>query len=135
MNREEAKQLLPIIQAFAEGKTIQYGSADGTHWADVEEPSFGARTDWKYRIKPEPKLRAWLWDECPKCFVAESKNPLAKKVQRVACKQVGFDHVRFMDLTGECMQARISFDELMRDWNRIAEDGAEHPCGIMETHP
>lgn len=24
MNRQQAKELLPIIQAFAEGKTIQY---------------------------------------------------------------------------------------------------------------
>lgn len=29
MNREQAKELLPIIQAFAEGKTIQVKASDG----------------------------------------------------------------------------------------------------------
>ena len=34
MTREEAKELLPIIQAFAEGKTIQYEASDG--WIDLD---------------------------------------------------------------------------------------------------
>ena len=29
MTREEAKEILPIIQAFAEGKTIEYREYDG----------------------------------------------------------------------------------------------------------
>ena len=33
MTREQAKELLPIIQAFAEGKTVQF--LDGGKWADV----------------------------------------------------------------------------------------------------
>lgn len=50
MTREEAKELLPIIKAFAEGKTIQFRGRD------VEESSFdGSLND--YRIKPEPKYR------------------------------------------------------------------------------
>lgn len=28
MNRQQAKELLPIIQAYAEGKTIQYCHGD-----------------------------------------------------------------------------------------------------------
>ena len=31
MTREEAKELLPIMQAFAEGKTIQYETHDGRY--------------------------------------------------------------------------------------------------------
>ena len=38
MEREEAKELLPIIQAFAEGKTIQVW-ANGT-WQDEDYPFF-----------------------------------------------------------------------------------------------
>lgn len=52
MNRQRAKELLPIIQAFAEGKAVQYMSDDGLGWCEVMEPewlSIGA-----YRIKPEP---------------------------------------------------------------------------------
>lgn len=54
MTREEAKELLPIIQAFAEGKTIQF--LDGGKWLDVCETDFHEST-YKYRIKPEPKYR------------------------------------------------------------------------------
>ena len=53
MTREEAKELLPIIQAFAEGKTIQVWAND--IWQDEEYPPFGALC--QFRIKPEPKCR------------------------------------------------------------------------------
>lgn len=61
MDRQQAKELLPIIQAFAEGKIIQSRRINGM-WIDLEmktalniislinEPQ-------KYRIKPEPKYR------------------------------------------------------------------------------
>lgn len=51
MNRDEAKQLLPIIQAFADGKTIQWFNDLGD-WRDLKEASFHLPPD-KYRIKPE----------------------------------------------------------------------------------
>lgn len=52
MNREQAKKLLPIIQAFAEGKTVQY-KIEG-EWIQTNVPSFNPYL-WEYRIKPEPK--------------------------------------------------------------------------------
>lgn len=54
MTREEAKELLPIMQAFAEGKTIQL--FDGGKWLDVYETDFH-ESPVKYRIKSEPKCR------------------------------------------------------------------------------
>ena len=54
MTKEQAKELLPIIQAFAEGKTVQF--LDGGKWADVYETDFH-ESPVKYRIKPEPKYR------------------------------------------------------------------------------
>lgn len=52
MTREQAKELLPIIQAFAEGKTIQCKSSIRDEWRDFEEPVFNGSPD-NYRIKPE----------------------------------------------------------------------------------
>ena len=65
MTREEAKEMLPIIQAYAEGKTIQYRNIEG-EWEDIEEPSFSEYIE--YRIKPEPKYRPFkdreeCWNE------------------------------------------------------------------------
>lgn len=62
MNRERAKELLPIIQAFAEGKTIQAQNRrpqTSNDWVDaVDEFLFFDSNDWNWRIKPEP--REWF---------------------------------------------------------------------------
>ena len=60
MTREEAKELLPIIQAWAEGKNIQFLS-DG-EWHDINQADFTCYPD-KYRIKPEPKYRPFKSQE------------------------------------------------------------------------
>ena len=56
MDRKEAKDLLPIIQAFAEGKDIEIRSknphAQLNGWSKMGEFIFG---NFEYRIKPEPK--------------------------------------------------------------------------------
>ena len=58
MTREEAKKLLPFIQAFTEGKTIQWRYIKGNTslWWDDNNPTFEIG-DFDYRIKPEPKYR------------------------------------------------------------------------------
>ena len=58
MNRNQAKELMPIIQAFAEGKTIQYYDSliDIADWEDCENPNFENLT-YKFRIKPETTYR------------------------------------------------------------------------------
>lgn len=68
MTREEAKVLLPIIQAFVEGKTIEY--CNNGNW--VEQENFGFMDNvWNYRIKPESKYRPFknakeCWQEMQK---------------------------------------------------------------------
>ena len=72
MTREEAKRLLPIIKAFADGKTLQYrvsprvprpDNRDVSYlkeWFDLDEDKFdGFCCDGtiNYRIKPETKYR------------------------------------------------------------------------------
>lgn len=63
MTREEAKDLLPIIQAFAEGKVIECRTKpsfiEGTDvpndWTEMKEIESWKKTE--YRIKTEPKYR------------------------------------------------------------------------------
>ena len=55
MTREQAKKLIPIIEAFAEGKTIQFFNFE-KKWVDREYPSFDDDPS-NYRIKPGPKYR------------------------------------------------------------------------------
>ena len=68
MKREEAKQLLPIIQAFAEGEIIECRTKPGTisagipnEWTEIKEIGFWNGIE--YRIKPEPKFRPFANSE------------------------------------------------------------------------
>ena len=72
MNRKEAKELMPIIQAFAEGKTIQYYDSliDIADWEDCENPDFENLT-YEFRIKPDTTYRPFkdaeeCWQEMMK---------------------------------------------------------------------
>lgn len=60
MTREEAKELLPIIQAFAEGKTVEY--LNNKKWKEGDDLSFWLRPQ-NYRIKPEPKYKPFKSQE------------------------------------------------------------------------
>ena len=69
MTREEIKKVLPVIQAFAEGKIIQTKNGDET-WitigkeADLNIESLAEYPDC-FRVKPEPKYRPFKdADEC-----------------------------------------------------------------------
>ena len=65
MTREEVKEMLPVLQAFAEGKTIESRciKGDKSLWYDDEDPSFD--NDLEYRIKPEQKYRPFAnVEEC-----------------------------------------------------------------------
>jgi hypothetical protein len=61
MTREHVMEMLPILKAYAEGKTIQVLFLDGI-WHDIIDPEFGS-TYSKYRIKPENKLVPFTYED------------------------------------------------------------------------
>ena len=72
MNRKEAKELMHIIQAFAEGKAIESRciKGDKSLWYDDEDPSFD--DDLEYRIKPEPTYRPFK--DAEECWLEMQKH-------------------------------------------------------------
>ena len=72
MDKEQAKELLPIIQAFSEGKTIEsrYIKGDTSLWYDDNNPDFDE--DFEYRIKPESKYRPFA--SAKECFEEMQKH-------------------------------------------------------------
>ena len=72
MNRNQAKELMPIIQAFAEGKAIESRciKGDKSLWYDDEDPSFD--DDLEYRIKPEPTYRPFK--DAEECWLEMQKH-------------------------------------------------------------
>ena len=69
MNRNQAKEILPIIQAFIDGKQIQHLY---NKWEDIENLTSDLIINPElYRIKPEPKYRPFkngeeCWNEMQK---------------------------------------------------------------------
>ena len=72
MTREEVKELLPIIQAFAEGKKIQFRCKTGEWLNILNKFDFTLSPD-DYRIKPEPKYRPFKNQE--ECWNEMHKHP------------------------------------------------------------
>lgn len=71
MTREEVKEMLPVLQAYADGKTIESRciKGDKSLWYDDEDPSFD--NDLEYRIKPQTNYRQFkdaedCWQEMQK---------------------------------------------------------------------
>ena len=101
MTREEAKVLLPIIQAFAEGKVIECrikpsalskSRQDMNEWTEMKEIEFWNNTE--YRVKSEPKYRPFknaeeCWQEIRKhdtfikYKVIESSKDVYLIIQRI----------------------------------------------------
>ena len=77
MDRNQAKEFYPILQAFAEGRVIECrtkpslieGSDVPNDWTEMKEIKFWNNIE--YRIKPEPKYRQFkdseeCWNEMQK---------------------------------------------------------------------
>ena len=77
MNRKEAKEFYPFLQAFAEGRVIECrtkpSAVKGTYipndWTEMKEIEFWNNTE--YRVKPEQKFRPFknaeeCWQEMKK---------------------------------------------------------------------
>ena len=71
MDRNQAKEFYPILQAFAEGRVIECrtkpslieGSDIPNDWTEMKEIEFWNNTE--YRVKPEPKYRPFAnTEEC-----------------------------------------------------------------------
>lgn len=72
MRKEKIKQLVDVMQAYVNGKTIQYYDADlsfkiehpgepnfNDKWVDVDEDHLFRPDLYDYRIKPESKYRSF----------------------------------------------------------------------------
>ena len=62
MTREETRDLIAVMQAYVDGKQIQWKHISGM-WMDTTEPLWDNKTS--YRVKPKTKYRPFKnTDEC-----------------------------------------------------------------------
>lgn len=125
MNRNQAKELLPFIQAFAEGKAIQ--QTDGYDWYDLDDPDFMASGS-SYRIKPEPKCRPFK--DAEECWQEMQKHQPFGWMKGDKCfyniVSVSNIDVSIANVSGDIII--LNFSDVMED-NTFA-DGT--PFGILE---
>lgn len=97
MNRKEAKILMPVIQAFADGKDVETKTSSG--WISIENMSFAGNPD-SYRIKPETKYRPFknaeeCWAEMlkhqPFGYTYDRFNNIRDCITKVATTGVSYD--------------------------------------------
>lgn len=125
MNRSEAKEMLPIIQAFAEGKAIEIRHGDAP-WVETNRIKESIFDDYQYRIKPEPKYRPFK--DVEECWQEMQKHQpfgwLREKGRNVRT-QIGFIHTEGIQGTsGGSSNYKAFFDCFS------FADGA--PFGILE---
>ena len=121
MTREEAKVLLPIIQAFAEGKVIECRTKpsalskswqDMNEWTEMKEIEFWNNTE--YRVKPEPKYRPFK--DAEECW-EEMLNHQPFGWVKLKDTESGY----YM-LKGIASQVVIGFNETAFSYKKVFED-------------
>lgn len=120
MTKEKATQLIPLLQAYAEGKTIQY--KDYNRWVDVGEPAFDKH--FEYRIKPELRYRPWTFEEAPLNVLFASKDCLNElRFMFVGVSQNGYRN---------CFDHCFDFKFLLDNYLHSSDNGKTWlPCGTL----
>ena len=130
MTRNEVKELLPIMQAFSEGKMIHSRciTSETSLWWDDNNPTFKI-DDFDYRIKPELQYRSFRNAE--ECWNEMQKH---QPFGWVKCKD-GSTTNKFMyicdisdkDATfNNCIE--FTYDDFLEDY--VFADGT--PFGVLE---
>lgn len=101
MTREEIKKVLPVIQAFTEGKVIQTKNGDETWITIGKETDLNIESLAEYpdcfRVKPEPKYRPFKnADECWQEMLKHQPFGWTKKT----CGHCNFLHIMELYSTG-----------------------------------
>jgi hypothetical protein len=113
MNIEQTKEAIRIMQAFVDGKEVEYERPDGI-WMLINSPAWNWHSQY-YRIKPTPTLRPWTADEVPLGAWLRDKSDKAGR-RLLICAYEEEHRIHWL----------INHEH--------STDGGKtwHPCGVME---
>ena len=127
-NKEEVKSVMNIIQAFANGKTIQAIDPYEDEWVDQAGLNFKALFEGQYRIKPEHTYRQFK--DAEECWHEMQKHQPFGWLKGDKCfyniVSVSNIDVSMANVSGDIVI--LNFSDVMED-NTFA-DGT--PFGILE---
>lgn len=123
MTKEETKKEISIMQAYVNGKQIQYRKDNGGEWYDTDTPLW-CWHETQYRIKPEKKVRPYTFDEM--CEAVKEHGLLVKtKGIKETFTICGFDETNVFYKTDTCE----TYEDFLNN-NVWFDDNS--PCGIEE---
>lgn len=131
MTREEAKELLPVIKAYAEGKVIQRYRYDSKDWYDV--PSY-VKLEFldkpeHLRVKPEPTYRPFKdGEECWQEMQKHQPFGWVKEKERNICTLITYLHTEGIETFHS---GSTNFKAIFNAFTFV--DGI--PFGITENNP
>lgn len=123
MNRIEAREFYPILQAFAEGRVIECrtkpsaikGKDIQNDWTEMKEIEYWNNIE--YRIKPEPKYRPFKNME--RCLEEMQKHQPFGWIERNGywynIISTGITYVKIIDTGGAI--ATLCFDDLLSHYH------------------
>lgn len=120
MDRNQAKEFFPIMQAFAEGRVIECrtkpSAVEGTDvpndWTEMKEIEFWKNTE--YRIKPEPTYRPFK--DAEECWNEMQKH------QPIGWVKLKDTESGYYMLKGIASQVVIGFNENPFSYKKVFED-------------
>ena len=133
MDRNQAKALLPIIQAFAEGMVIECrikpsalskSRQDMNEWTEMKEIEFWNNTE--YRVKPEPKYRSFK--DAEECWKEMLKHKPFGWVIKKREKKILITEVLTFGINLHRQESPYGFDEA----NVILTFADGTPFGVKE---
>jgi hypothetical protein len=129
MTREEMKKMLPIIQAYVDGKTVEYYNEHESEWVpfDKEYSFFITFFDSPkaYRIKPEPKYRPFK--DAEECWNEMLKHQPFGWIKGPFGEYAAID---FIDAGGTARHGKATWDFKESFDDVVFADGT--PFGIKE---
>lgn len=92
MTREETADCIKVMQAYVEGKQIQYVDSETEDWTDIESPTWNWDL-YDYRIMPKPQYRPFKdADECWQEMLKHQPFGWLREKKRNVRTQIGFMH-------------------------------------------
>jgi hypothetical protein len=130
MNIEETKESIRVMQAFVDGKEVEYLGKKWnprglllSDWCDAHEP-FWNFEHYDYRIKPTPVFRPWTADEVPLGCILKTKSTNSVWLL------IGRNNVGEILIAGDKYQPP---EWLLREYEHSTDGGVTwKPCGVVE---
>lgn len=124
MTREETEKAIKVMQDYVNGKEVEYRIVGKDDWYNAATPCW----DWTlydYRVKPEPKVRPYTFEEL--CEAVKKHGALVRLNKNYAVYSMVFFDRACLNL-GSCEEYE-SYEDFANNYKWLDDNS---PCGVVE---